>query len=206
MAALRAEQDLLTRLSERERIQESLIVAEFTSLRSEILQRVQFQHLTIGLALTFAGALLTYASSDKVSVSGDILWGYPLLAFGLAIMWSFDNMRIVQISEYICADVEALLTHRPPFGWQHFLASDRCHTPLFKCRLSGITAAMMIFLCVPLFVVAASVLLQDDWNRSDTAYLSMDGVTIVLTVALVWISDRRPTKRARARGAAQRRL
>ena len=133
-------------------VETQLIVAEFNSLREELLKRIEHGHRLASLTLAAAGALLTFGLKDDLRVPLFLL--YPLFALFMAMEWSFNNMRVVQIGAYVHYHIEEMHRQSKWQGWERYLVI--CDSPLEKRGLTGEWApATGIFVgtqCVALFV------------------------------------------------------
>jgi hypothetical protein len=83
---------------------EALQVAEmeYTTLRNEILKRVELRHQIVSVALTLAGIFLAVGlTKDLVALI------YPPLAACLALAWIQNDFRTRYAANYICENIES---------------------------------------------------------------------------------------------------
>lgn len=100
---------------EQGQVGKDLFIAQYSSLRSEIHQRLdQRQQL---LTYTLVGAASFLSIGVQPGVSGLTVLCYPLLAFFLACAWSQHNTRIGQLNVFL-REIED--KHLPGFGWESY--------------------------------------------------------------------------------------
>ena len=92
---------------------QALISMEYSSLRSEVLKRMEMQQQLITFAMVAAGTFITVS----VGIDGGaiLLLVYPIFVAFLAIGWYQHNTRIKRINEYIRDQIESLV---PNGGWE----------------------------------------------------------------------------------------
>lgn len=165
--------------------------AEFGALRTEILQRAQFQQQLVSLSVVIAGTLLTVFFQFKAPSL--VLLTYPVLALFLALEWSFNNTRIRQIGRYIRTEVEDAWAGP---GWENHLAS---HAPRDSLSwLSGSVLALGSFALLPALVVFLAVLSGFSSQWPALAFLVADASALVSTTIVLRRSDGRLSRVADA--------
>jgi hypothetical protein len=87
-----------------EELRDSLTIAQYTSLRDEIVQRVQARQQMWSSLLVIAGAFLSIGSQSGLSPWIAPL--YPLITLCLAANWAHNDQRITQLVTYIRQEVE----------------------------------------------------------------------------------------------------
>lgn len=85
----------------------SEFLAEYQSLREEILKRIEIRQQVLTFTLVVAGAILSYGTAKPDD--GVILLLYPLLALFLAIAWMQSDVRAGEIGNYIKEQIETKL-------------------------------------------------------------------------------------------------
>src|SRR4051812_28516455 len=88
-------------------------LSEYSSLREEMLKRLELQHQIITLTIVAAGTILSIGSQPNFAPT--ILLIYPPLSFSLAVGWVQHNGRIRRISAYI---VDRIETKTVGLGWE----------------------------------------------------------------------------------------
>ena len=86
---------------------------EYSSLRAEVLRRIDSRQQTLSVALTLAGAFLGLGWNAGAVV----LLLYPLIALLLAVGWAQNEVFITQINAYIRDYLEG---SESGLGWQTF--------------------------------------------------------------------------------------
>jgi hypothetical protein len=123
---------------------DQLFVEEFKTLREEILRRIDHAHRLASLKLVGGAALFAFCLKDirdQPLMEVLLLMVYPLFALFMTIEWSFNNMRIIQLADYLHNHVEQ--QHRDPdcrsgakcHGWENYLAQSR--TVLTRHGITG---------------------------------------------------------------------
>jgi hypothetical protein len=96
-----------------------LVVAEYNTLRDEIMRRsdrqVQIMTITIIALGTLFAAGIQYKSAALILI-------YPLLAAALAAVWASDDRTIQATGAYIWKVIEEERTGLTFMGWEHFVA------------------------------------------------------------------------------------
>lgn len=96
------------------------LLAEYGTLRDEILKRSEIQHQLLSFSLAAFGALIAVGVKDAPSA----LLAYPILVLFLAVGWTYNDLQIAQIGMYIKYRIEPQLMTSGG-GWQHTLLSQR---------------------------------------------------------------------------------
>jgi hypothetical protein len=107
-----------------------LLLAEYNTLRTELLQRVSTSHQLISLTLTVFGTFLGFVAFNSKSIYFVLL--YPVLAFFMSNVY-FSNILIIErITDYV-KTIEKYVSENSAsgigkiFGWQTF--SDEKYEP-----------------------------------------------------------------------------
>jgi len=151
---------------------------EYMSLRAEILQRAQFQQQLVNLSVIIAGTLLTVFF--QFSGPTFLLLVYPLLAMFMAIEWSFNNMRILQIGHYIREEIESKWGGQ---GWEFYLASPQARTSM--PWLSGAVFAYGTFIGLPIVVIALALVHRFSWAWPEIVLLVIDTIVAILIIPFI---------------------
>lgn len=152
--------------------------AQFNALRAEILQRAQFQQQLVNLSVIIAGTLLTVFF--QFTGPSWILLIYPVLALFMALEWSFNNLRILQIGRYIREEIENKWAGA---GWENHLRSPASRSSL--PWLSGAVFAYGTFIGLPIVVVLLAVLNRFRWEGPEIIFLAVDAVISLVVIPVV---------------------
>jgi len=151
----------------------SELLAEYATLREEILKRMEFQHQLISLTLIIAGTILSIGLQSESPISPLLV--YPLIAVFLAIGWKHHNTRISTIGQYIRDNIEKKLTH---VNWEtYFNYKVDKEQPKIKGATQRMLSAYGIFVGTQIATFLLSLL------RSD--FTTLSGLEIALLVANV---------------------
>ena len=160
------------------------VIAEYTALRAEILQRAVFEHQLIALTLILVGTLLTIGLQPNSPAA--ILLIYPILVTFIAAEWSFNNMRIFQMGIYIRDELEKKWGG---LGWEQFFRSPEGQTRLSKLKITGVFSARGIFVLTQLVTIGIALMLWSKFTTVEIVLLVFDGISILTTFALVQLSE-----------------
>ena len=98
-------------------------ILEFTSLREELVKRIEIRFRILYFSFIVAGTILTFGFQQGDDASLIILL-YPNLAIFLALAWVHNDLRIEDIGHYIKTKLEG--EKLEGLGWQRYL-SDKKH-------------------------------------------------------------------------------
>ena len=160
------------------------LLAEYTELRGEILKRTEIQHQLISIAL------VAFATLASVGLKGSAtaLLVYPMLAMFLSAVWSYNDIRIMQLGIYIRDRIEYELLG-VNLGWEHALASDNVSALINSLTLlatRGIlwgteVVAVGLFILNKLSAGGFKIGLLD----GDMVFLILDIVAILFTIIIL---------------------
>ena len=128
----------------------ALLLAEYSSLREEILKRTELEYQLIALALIAPGTLLTIAGQTKQAA---LVLLYPLFAFFLATAWANNDRAVRQIAEYIRTRIEAKVGR---MGWEGVMEQVRTRRAV---KSLNFLAARGVFLSTEVLTIIAGLLL-----------------------------------------------
>jgi hypothetical protein len=103
----------------------SIFIAEYSSLRVEIHQRLAQQTTLSQIAITIWGLIIGYAFTriEDVYSYNDvyIILAYPLLALFISHGWAFNNFRICQIGGYLRSREIQISKDLDCIGWENYV-------------------------------------------------------------------------------------
>jgi hypothetical protein len=101
----------------------TLLLAEYSALRTEILKWMEIQSQVITLAIIALGTILTVGLQSQVK-NGSLMLTYPPLAMFLSIVWFHTDYRIRQTGMYIKVQIESQVGANN-LNWEHYMDSYR---------------------------------------------------------------------------------
>lgn len=143
---LPVEQDIAVRL------------AEYATLRAEILKRFEVHFQLVSLTILAAGTLLFAGvqSTDR-RVGAVLLLSYPFLAFLFASVWGQSDRRIAQFGHYIRTRVEPRLGKdglgRQRMEWESYHVASQVRPRLYHFAMSWIFVGTQLFFLAVTIVV-----------------------------------------------------
>jgi hypothetical protein len=151
------------------------IVAEYNSLRDEILKRIELRQQAISITLTIAGIFLGIGvTTDTIALV------YPPLAALLAISWVQNETNIRRLSIYIREHLESVT---PYLGWETYVQENRKETRMKGWRFM-IFSHGGIFIFTQLMAIGVG-LLKFTFTPVEWALLGVDVVALLL---VVWVT------------------
>jgi hypothetical protein len=175
---------LLYNFSDNENIKNNkeFFIAEYNSLRGEILQRISNQTTLQQICITAFGVIASYAL-DKIDLDSYLnvylILVYPLLAYFISFAWAFNNTRICQIAEYL-KNREKQVTKRFDFlGWENYVhdvdkKNKKCTAS--KRRLAKFLNAML-----------NSVTGTHKVKPGVTILSGTQAISIIIGIILIWV-------------------
>jgi putative flippase GtrA len=154
-----------------------LIVAEYRSLRSEVIARIGIGQNLVSLTLVVTGVFLSTGLQPKISAS--VLLIYPIIAFFLATGWTFNDARTGQIANYI----RQIEDKYHVIGWGNHLEKVKAKVPL-PSRLIGLLSASGVFVTTQ-FIAILLVCTKMPFSTSEWILFAIDLVFIVCTIVIL---------------------
>ena len=165
----------------------SFLIAEFSVLKSEVLERTKFQHQLISLNIVATGTFLGICFKLTPNIRSYVLMMLPLLIPLLAAAWAYHDHSIARIGLYIKKHMEK----KTVLNWEHFLDSDEGRIRKRLLLPSIFFHARWTFLYTQLLVIAISLLLafQNEFQIIEKVLLCIEALAVVTTFFVV-----RPSK------------
>lgn len=165
---------------------ESIILAEFSALRDEIVARINLRHQMLVVALTLLGLLMAFGVKEvkDKEISTLLFLLYPILCTFLAMGWSHTDYRLGELGTYIRETIETKL---PEMGWEHCIsASSQPSKRSFKVQE---LSALGIFVGVEILSILVAFFLEFIHGNSLSAISVMPNPTnVVIKLILLGIS------------------
>lgn len=159
---------------------EKFAIAEYSSLKNEILLRSKIRHELVKLSITGAGIFIALVtkSSDYLNV----LLIYPILVMFLALAWYRNLIANLSISTYIRTEVENKL-----HGWESYLYHQKSDYNKRFIYLGALSSGGLFFLIqiLCLVVTGAEVNIANiSFNFWQWTLLFLSGISSIITLAL----------------------
>jgi hypothetical protein len=126
---------------------------EYTTLRGELIKRVEFRQRLLEIAVVSAGAILALNLTwDQYPL---ILLAYPILVMFLGLGWLHHDQRLQKLATYIRMQIEPEFkrpsnAEQSPVGYETWLDKDRARQ---EGRIGGM-ASIAVFLMSQALVFA----------------------------------------------------
>lgn len=106
-----------------------VFIAEYNSLRSEILQRITQQTTLYQIAITAFGLIIGYALEKMDSQGGTfnsimVICVYPFLVMLLSYAWAFNQIRICQIAQYLREREKEVTKILGIIWWENYIVNE----------------------------------------------------------------------------------
>jgi len=154
----------------------ALLVAEYTTLRDEIVKRIEIQHQLVSLALIAPGTVLALGFQTS---SASLMLAYPLLGMFLSAVWLSNSIAIHDIAAYIADQIQSRVGENFSF-WEHF----RISTNTRQVAILHFWGTRGIFIGTELLVLLAGITLVK-FDTAQTIFLIIGIVSSVLTITLL---------------------
>jgi hypothetical protein len=154
---------------------DSLSLAEYQSLRSEILKLIEMQGQLIALTVVAFGTVLSVGFQAK---NPAIVLVHPILALILGVSWMNHAHSVCRCAAYIQAKEETLGS-MTRFGWEHFVRD----TP-FPMHYVGFWGVRAIFAVTALIAIGASLGVEPPHGPVIALFV----LSCLVTVVLFWLS------------------
>ncbi len=159
-----------------------LVVAEYTTLRDEIVKRIEIQHQLISLALIAPGTVLAIGFQTS---SASLMLVYPLLGMFLSAVWLSNSFAIYDIAAYLRSHIQ------PDMGedhsiWEQFRATiDTKHSTLLH-----FWGTRGLFMGTQLLVLLAGITLAK-FDTAQILFLLVGALSSLLTVIVLAVPQRK---------------
>jgi hypothetical protein len=164
-----------THNSQKVRVLQGLSVAEYESLRAEILKLIEMQGQLIALTVVAFGTVLSVGFQAK---NPAIVLVHPILALILGVSWMNHAHSVCRCAAYIRAR-EHLAGDEQYFGWETFV--QRTPIPRYYIGFWGVRA---IFAISALIAVVASLGVQPPRGPVIALFV----LSCLITAVLFWLS------------------
>jgi len=157
---------------------EHQFLAEYQSLRTELIKRLEIQHQIVLFSTAMAGVLITLGMLlSEIGTSAILL--YPILAFFLATAWVHNDVRLFDIRSYIRARLEK--KRLAGLEWENHLFIKRKGSYLRLAELS----AFCIFVFVSIFALVIANQKLVEYKTTDKILFYGGVVAVVFSANLI---------------------
>ena len=159
-----------------------LIVAEYGSLRAEILQLIGLQSQLIALTVLAFGTVLSVGFQADKAI---IILIYPFLSLILGICWLNHAHAIYRCADYIAQRIE--VKFGKVMGWENFVRTQ--HLPKAAIGYWGVRS---IFMGSSVLSIVAGSIIPKHGPSAWTFYYLAIGVTILTVLIFLFWRERPP--------------
>ena len=134
---------------------------EYTSLRGELIKRVEFRQRLLEIAVVSAGAILALNLTwDQYPL---ILLAYPIVVMFLGLGWMHHDQRLQKLATYIRMQIEPEFQRQSnleanPVGYETWLDQDRSRR---EGRIGGMSS-------IAVFLMSQSLVFVVGWASAGT--------------------------------------
>jgi 8-oxo-dGTP diphosphatase len=168
------------------------LLAEYNSLRQEVLQRINARNQSLNLAITATGIFIAAVAGQFFPPVALLL--YPLVAVWIAVSWTQHDIRVGQIGKRIRDGIEHQLGG---VKWENWLSAQFARESRFIYRRSTELTAVGVLVGTQLLTVALAILFafidqyakrQNDLGVSITVlYIVLIIIDAFALIATVWL-------------------
>jgi hypothetical protein len=148
---------------------------EYSSLRSEILKRIELRHQFMSITLTIAGVFLGIGITTAA-----VALVYPPLAAFLAMGWTHNDLQIRDLARYIRENLEA---PHPGLGWETYAKKRRKETQQRSWRLGVLSHGGVLLFTQGMAIVVG--LLKFSYTPVEWVFLGIDLVAVFVVFRLM---------------------
>jgi hypothetical protein len=148
---------------------------EYSTLRSEIIQRIGLRQQLLSIALTITGVVLGFGINN-----GTIAFILPLLILFLVIAWTQNDTRIRDAAIHIRDNIEPIV---PGLQWETNVQKDREATDSIKWRRT-ILSHGGVFVFAQLIAILIGVF-QVNFSVLEIVLISIDALSVIITIVIL---------------------
>ncbi|UOQ69042.1 hypothetical protein [Hymenobacter volaticus] len=173
-------------------------LAEYKSLRDEILQRISQQTTVLQIAITAWAAILAFAlkseKADTIDLTNDpsiyklvlLILLYPFLAHFISYAWIWNNIRVSQLGRYLRKREKRAAKVCDVLFWESYIKKrDAKHPAYFLFRGGKIKPGLAIFPGTQIIAIIIAAIVQSEthWKGKNlTIIATVFLATIIITV------------------------
>jgi len=162
--------------SQKETNADDMLTAEYTSLREEIIKRIEIQHQLLSLALIAPGTVLAIGFQTG---SASLLFVYPILGMFLSAVWLSNSFAIHDIANYIKNQLKPRAGENRSI-WEHSRASIDTR----RVSILHFWGTRGIFIGTELLALLAGITLAK-FNAAQVIFLIIGIISGILTTIML---------------------
>lgn len=151
------------------------LIAEYSSLRDEILKRGEWQYQLLSVCVVAIGTFLALNSTDAFA-----LLAYPILAVFLAASYAQNEVRLKQLNAYIATRIEEKFLGAQG-GWEN---ANLIASAVEKRRSLRPIAARGVIIGTQILAVLVAIL-RGNLQAGNYFMLALDGLSIIFVTLLL---------------------
>lgn len=161
---------------------------EYTTLRSEILKRIEMRQQIISVTLTLAGIFL----SVGLSVESVVLI-YPILAAFLAFGWAQNDFRIRDTAAYARENIEPVV---PGLSYEQWVQKRRSENEGFGAWRFVVLSHGGVFIITQLLAIGIEITKLTP-STLEWFLFSFDVIAIVIVIVILLQTGRKSKKQSK---------
>lgn len=159
-----------------------LLEAEYTSLRAEIIKRIEIQHQLLTIALIAPGTILAIGFQ---TTNASLMLLYPVLGLFLSAVWLANSFAIHDIAAFLISEIQPRVREGRSI-WEHFRAStDTRHLGLLH-----FWGARGLFIGTELLALFAGITLAK-FDTAQLLFLIIGSISSLLTIITLLLRQRK---------------
>jgi hypothetical protein len=157
-------------------LQKELTLAEYSSLRAEILKLIELQSQFLAITVVAFGTITSVGFQAK---NERMLLIHPLLALILGVLWMNNAHSISRCARYL-RKVESIYSY-PNLGWEQYVAIQP-----HKYEWIGVWGVRAMFACTAVLALAASLGIRAPHGVGWVLFVGAAVVTLIIIALSVW--------------------
>lgn len=155
---------------------DEMLTVEYTSLREEIIKRIEIQHQLLSLALIAPGTVLAIGFQ---TTNASLLFIYPVLGMFLSAVWLANSVAIYDIANYIKSQIKPRVGDDKSI-WEH----SRTSLDTRRVSVLHFWGTRGIFIGTELLALFAGITLAK-FNTAQIIFLIIGIISTALTAFML---------------------
>ena len=157
-------------------LQKDLALAEYSSLRAEILKLIELQSQFVAITVVAFGTITSVAFQAR---NERMLLIHPLLALILGVLWMNNAHSICRCARYL-RKVEGIFSYQD-LGWERYVAIQP-----HRYQWIGFWGVRAMFACTAVLALAASLAIRGPRGVGWVLFAGAGVITLITIVLSVW--------------------